>query len=76
MTPTELDQLALGVWNQTPACDHETEEIIEFARRYRKALLEKMEPVGYWSNDYSLLVLRLTEGNGCITPLYSLEDWK
>ena len=43
-----------------------SDELVEFARRYRAALAEKMEPV----------VVTYEYGTDREEPLYSLEDWK
>lgn len=74
----DYDQLALEVANDVLSEVSDTYAwdfpVVEFARRYRKALKEKMEPQLWVSTasgktaNFKFLPIAV--------PLYSLEDWK
>lgn len=82
MTDEELDQLALDVAYTFPPIRLYTQEeyAIEFARRYRAALKEKMEPVGFWDGTHCNPRFSAEFDSAGIgksgVPLYLLENWK
>lgn len=80
MINEELDQLALeiapvGIRDVAPDW-----MILEFADRYRKAMLERMKPVAFVNLDHleakGIKYATSFKHSFEQTPLYSLEDWK
>ena len=79
MTPAEHDALAIEIARDFTSDISTHNSLIEFARRYRAALKEKIEPVAWVDRDGCLLSEDQREEEPLPkswSPLYSLEDWK